>query len=254
MKHLIDVNKIIDFQKDIVFLHPILEFLYPVAVSEDNLLFIYDLKNSGREYEFVKQIKPAMPVPKGIRAAVQITDYNKKASCIVSNEIFGSPLNYVEIFHQFVHCYQIQECEYKIKNSLTIYKQETKKFNFMWEINFPFPFESSRFQQYYADFISGVQEKDSIQIRKSRQNLKDLLTKMQYEYLVWQEWKEGLAKYVEKLIKNHLNIKIHNSNYLTPCEKTCFFAAGSIFIEYLSDNNDDFLLNIEKLFYEMMNY
>lgn len=38
--------------------------------------------------------------------------------------------------------------------------------------------------------------------------MKDTLTTPDYEYMVWEEWKEGFARLIENRIRNNLELKL----------------------------------------------
>jgi hypothetical protein len=88
-------------------------------------------------------------------------------------------------------------------------------------------------------------------IIKYHRDMKTYLSETEYEYMIWQEWKEGFARYVENLIRDKLKME-RNSNVLTPpFERHHFYEIGSRYIEMLVKEESDLNNDMEKLFYKM---
>ena len=154
------LQKITTFQKKIQDLHPFLNKLYPVVVVEGDDFYIYDIDPKTKRYIFIKAAQPAMIVPKGIRAAFPLDFYDNKMACVVSGEVFDDLSGYATIFHEFIHCAQMECCEQKLKSGLKVAQEAQAKNDFMWELNHPFPYEDSVFTEVYTIFLEAASNKD----------------------------------------------------------------------------------------------
>ena len=73
-------------------------------------------------------------------------------------------------------------------------KEAIKNEEYMWELKYDFPYEDVVFVRLYKQFFVSLEKGDSAEIIQSRLMLKQHLKNNDYEYLVWQEWKEGFAR------------------------------------------------------------
>jgi len=78
------------------------------------------LHKLSREYRFQKKATEPFSIPKGIKASFPLSCYDGKPSCVVTREIFNSLKGYITIFHEFIHCSQMNTCEQKLKNTLLV--------------------------------------------------------------------------------------------------------------------------------------
>ncbi len=138
-KYLPGLNRIFKLHEIVKEMHPALENVYPVAVAEEGQFYIFEpaVNNS---YRFVKQTAIISPVPKGIKAAYPLQENDNKMTCVVTGEVFDSMDGYAIIFHEFVHCAEFATVEMKLKENLEIYKLAMKQKDWMWELNYPFPY------------------------------------------------------------------------------------------------------------------
>lgn len=105
------LGRLITMQKDIKDIHPFLNQLHPIAIVEDDYLYIFDFDHLSRKYRYQKKEPVPFPMPKGIRASFPLSSYGGKPSCVVSRDIFKSLNGYILIFHEFIHCIQANTCE-----------------------------------------------------------------------------------------------------------------------------------------------
>jgi len=178
-------------QKKIEHIHPFLEIFYPVAVYEYGKLYIYDYDSDKNVYVFIRKTDAPFPMPDGIRASFPLSVNENKPTCIVSPDVFDTRKEMVLIFHEFMHCHQYSMVELKIKERLKIYQKAMTNKDYMWELQHPFPYKDSVFVSYYDWFLKALSENDTSRINQTRQRLREHLGEMDYEYMVWQEWKEG---------------------------------------------------------------
>jgi hypothetical protein len=247
-EYLTDLNKIITLHDSISGFHRALEKLQPVAIVRDNQFLIYDVNPEGDGYIFVKQAPTPMPVPEGVRAAFPLPAYDGKAACVVTADVFDSQEGYVTILHEFVHCYQSDTCEQDLKMHLTLARQSQEAGNFMWEIEHPFPYHDPDFVRSYTHFLKALASGRPEAVDSARKQIKACLSPVDFEYLVWQEWKEGFARWVENKLQAQLGLPLNLGGTEQPFNRVLFYAGGAAHIEYLSRQNSDLVDNLPALF------
>ena len=192
-----------------------------------------------------------MPVPQGTRAAFQIEAYGGRIACVVTPEIFDNLDGYVTILHEFVHCHQYETCEQSIKMKLDIACQAKEKGDFMWEINHPFPYSATNFIEPYGQLLEALANEDHKKILSQRKELKKYLGRHDFEYMVWQEWKEGFARWVENLVKRKLGIKENKGGFKPPYSRVLFYAGGEAYIDYLKKRKPYLIKDLRALFHHL---
>jgi len=106
-----EIIKMHDTIKDI---HVSLEKLYPITVINNGYFFIFDINEFGNKYEFKLKVETPMPISGEILAAFPLDSYDTKPSAAISNRILENKDNYVFIFHEFVHCFQMENGEFEL--------------------------------------------------------------------------------------------------------------------------------------------
>ena len=109
----------------------------------------------------------------------------------------------------------------------------------MWEMNYPFPYET----------VGLYDISDLINYHK---NMKEYLKETDFEYMIWQEWKEGFARYVENLVREELKTDKNINTLNPPFDRISFYEIGSRYIKLLLENDKTINGDLEKLFYTMM--
>lgn len=244
-------DQLISLHRDVAGLNPAIEKCYPVAIALDGQFHIYDLNFKRNHYQFQKRASLPMPVSTGIRAAFQIEAYDGRIACVVTPEIFETMDGYVTILHEFVHCYQYETCEQSLKMKLDIACQATEKGDFMWEIQHPFPYSATNFTDPYDRFLEALANGDHEGILIQRKELKKYLGLHDFEYMVWQEWKEGFARWVENLVKRHLGIKENKGGFEPPYSRVLFYAGGEAYIDYLGKRKTYLVNDLRALFHHL---
>jgi hypothetical protein len=232
-------------------LNPALEKCYPVAVVEDDQFLIFDLDPDGEDYQFIKRTPTPMPVPTGVRAAFQLEDYGGRIVSVVTPEVFDSLGGYVTLLHEFVHCFQYEICEQSIKMGLDIARQAQESGDFMWEIEHPFPYTAHAFSIPYTEYLAGLENEDQQQVITARKALKTYLGMHDYEYMVWQEWKEGFARWVENTVRLALALPENKGGMEPPFSRVTFYAGGEARIKSLGKTQPELLSDLPKLFKRM---
>jgi hypothetical protein len=246
------LQKLFEVQKKIERVHPFLKKLYPVAIVEGDLFYVFDLDPSKKRYVFTKLAKPAMIVPEGIRAAFPLDFYDNKMACVVTRDVFDDLSGYVMIFHEFIHCAQTDCCEYKLKSGLNVAQQAQAANDYMWELNFPFPYEDSDFSDIYKIFLDAAAKKDVGTVSRCRAFLKETLNTPDYEYMVWEEWKEGFARLIENRIRRKLELKENHGGVDLPYNRVAFYEGGARYISILLEEDKSLEKDIEALFQKML--
>jgi hypothetical protein len=246
------LQKIFEIQKKIERIHPFLKKLYPVAIVKEDIFYVFDLDPSGKRYVLAKLAKPAIIVPDGIRAAFPLDFYDNKMACVVTGDVFDDLSGYVMIFHEFVHCAETDCCEYKLKSGLGVAQRAQASGDFMWELNHPFPYEDSDFSEIYAIFLEAAAKGDANTVFRCRTFLKEVLNTPDYEYMVWQEWKEGFARLIENRIRNRLELEENHAGIEQAFNRVTFYEGGALYISILFEKDKSLEKDIEALFHKML--
>jgi hypothetical protein len=255
-RYIQQLHKLFELRSQIVDVHPLLQKLYPVAIVINDHFYIFDVDATGQAYTFVKQAPTPMPVPKGVRAAFPLECYGGKSVCVVTDDVFDTLDGYVTIFHEFVHCYQWETCEGRLKDTLSIAQKAKAENDFLWEINYPFPYSSTEFVEAYTALLMLV---DGVALHNSRRpleacrsRLRQILAAGDFEYMVWQEWKEGFARYIENRISAKLGLAENHSGAEAPFDRVVFYEGGARMIAYFEQLLSIPELDIEILFNRMI--
>ncbi|MBN2391453.1 MAG: NUDIX domain-containing protein [Anaerolineae bacterium] len=234
-----------------IFALPLLTHVFPIAIMDADQFLIFDVDPSGKRYTFIKQAPTPMPIPQSVRAAFPLECYGGKPACVVTDDVFDTLDAYVTIFHEFVHCYQYQTCADKLKAMLNVARQAQAANDFMWEINYPFPYDAPDFVETYAAFLEAAAHQNYDDIRDCRARLRDILRAEDFEYMIWQEWKEGLARYIENRIKQHLDLPENHGGAAPPFDRVTFYEGGARLIAALTNTQPELAADIEKLFHRI---
>ena len=242
-----ELRKIEKLHLEIAGIHRALGKLSPVAVvtPAENRITIYDVNPSGH-YECVAEKTASFPLPDRIEAAFPLEFYDpSKSCCIVSENVFEDKNSFVTVFHEFVHCYQFATCELKIKSSLLIAKKYPDS---MWEINHPFPYTEAFFVNAFGEVKNAVEYSYSARLVEVFRSMKSRLQQTDYEYLIWQMWKEGLARYVENCIREKYGLDKNTCGSQLPYDRISMYYLGELLISYLRKKNEAVVEDIEALY------
>ncbi len=144
-----------------------------------------------------------------LRAAFPLDFYENRMACVVSSDVFDDLSGYVMIFHEFIHCAQMENGEPELKNEL--------------------------------------------RVARCRSFLRELLNALDYEYMVWQEWKEGFARLIENRLRNKLELAENRGGIDLPFNRVTFYEGGERYISLLFGQNKELEKDIETLFRHMLN-
>jgi ADP-ribose pyrophosphatase YjhB (NUDIX family) len=221
------LQKVFDIRTQIEAIHPLLTQVFPIAIVDADQFLIFDVDPSGKRYTFVKQAPTPMPIPKGVRAAFPLECYGGKPACVVTDDVFDTLEGYVTLFHEFVHCYQSETCEAKLKATLNVARQAQAANDFMWEINYPFPYTAPDFVETYAAFLEAAARQEHDTARECRARLRESLRAEDFEYMIWQEWKEGFARFIENRIQQRLGLEENHGGAEQPFNRVTFYEGGA---------------------------
>ncbi|MCL1846041.1 MAG: hypothetical protein FWF77_09070 [Defluviitaleaceae bacterium] len=123
--------------------------------------------------------------------------------------------------------------------------------NFSWEIDYPFPYDD----EYFSDATEKLNNAPGANLTTHFANyhmeMKARLKTTDYEYLVWQEWKEGFARYIENLIRTKMKMSPNKTELIRPFDRVGFYELGSRYIRALLEADNSLAHNLDKLFHVM---
>jgi hypothetical protein len=245
-------EKLIDLKEAMGDINPALAGFYPVALAVEDRFGVYDFIPEKQAYQFIKELPAPIQVPEGVRAAFQLEGYGGRIACVVTPDVFDSQEGIITLLHEFVHCYQYETCEQELKMTLDIACQAQERGDFMWEIQHPFPYTAEDFIQPYKQFLMGLESGDEAMIKTSRKALRTYLGVHDYEYMVWQEWKEGFARWVENRIKYRLELLENKGGLKKPFSRVVFYAGGEAYIAHLVKKDPGLAEDLPALFHCML--
>jgi hypothetical protein len=242
------LKKIFEYQAKVADLHPALKSVYPVAIVESGEFFIFEPDPAAQVYRPVKSFPDTFNVSKGIRAAMPLAGWNNRMACVVSGEAFDTPKGFVLVLHEFVHCYEWDTCEQRLKEKLIIFQESMKNKDYMWELQFPFPYADQTWAPVYADWLSALERDDDQAAKGLRAKLRTLLSPRNWEYMTWQEWKEGLARCLENRIDGRLRLPANLNGCQAPFDRVTFYCGGQRLINRLWRTDPKLVDDIEALY------
>jgi len=240
------------WQAGICSLHPTLVSHHPIAFLKSNYFHIFDFQPDRKRYVFVKSHETPCPIPQGIRASFPLDFYDQKPTCIVDESIFDEEDGYVTIMHEFMHCQQFLECEQDLKSRLNIAKMAIEQNDMSWEITYGFPYRNPVFIDLYQQYLIALESRQLENTILLRRQIRDSLSRDAYEYMVWQEWKEGFARFIENQIRVHCDLHVNDYGRQQPFDRISFYHSGSLLIQQLSDNTAELKNDLELLFDHML--
>lgn len=249
MNHEAKLHNLFPLQAKLQHLHALLQTLYPVAIAVQDEMLVYEPR--GSRYELTAAFPSPIPIPRGVRAAFPLEEFNNRMACVVTEEVFDSLDGYVTIFHEFVHCCQFETCEPAIKSQLAIAQKAQAENDPMWEINTPFPYGNQGFIDAYTRLGRALTRHDLPSVIETRAALRVTLAPMDYEYMLWQEWKEGFARWLENRMQAALNLSLNLGGGHEPFTRVSFYAHGAALIDLLAEGDPALVNDLERLFHQL---
>jgi hypothetical protein len=227
-------------------LHPAFAQVYPIALAVDGRFDVYTPDQAVERYTLAGQIPAGMPVPDGVRAAFPLDPFG--FVCVVTGEVFDEPHGYATIFHEFVHCYQGTTCEPDLRQSLVLAREAEATGNFMWELQHPFPYGDPAFADAYSAWLNALDSSDTEAAGTARTRLRGLLSAQDFEYMLWQEWKEGIARHLENAIRARSGLEPNHGGTQPPYTRVSFYAGGDRLMTYLASHDAALRADLPRLF------
>jgi hypothetical protein len=72
--------------------------------------------------------------------------------------------------------------------------------------------------------------------------------------MVWVEWKEGFARFIENEIRSRYGIEANHSGEEPPYNRVTFYYGGEMFIRFLNRDDRERLRDVEELFKRMFTF
>jgi hypothetical protein len=251
-QHREHLQRIFDVMERVRNVHPLLAQPCPIALVEDDTFFIFDVRSPQGPYAPVKQARATMPIPAGVRAAFPLEAYQDRIACVVSSDIFDSLDGYATLMHEFAHCHQWQTVEPALRDRLSIARQAWARNDPMWELDYSFPYTDPIFVKAYAGFLDVSQRQDLPAAVRCWARLKRTLQTGDYEYLVWQAWKEGFARWVENGVRRSLGLSEIHGGAQAPFSRVSFYEGGARLIDLLTTRDPQLACHLDQLFKRML--
>jgi hypothetical protein len=240
--------KVQAWQKQAADLHPAFAKTYPVALVDNKQWYVFEADAAGKGWNLSAQAPVKSPVPAGVMAAMPLDFWNYRMACVVTPKIFSSPGGYAVILHEFVHCFQWETVEGKLKEGLTVCREAMARGDYMWELQHPFPYGNSKVKRAYGLWLAALEKGRMKKAGYWRSVLKKGLNSRDWEYMTWQEWKEGLARYLENQVRIRFGLKTNRPDQDASFNRISFYNGGELFITRLQENEPGLEKNLERLF------
>jgi hypothetical protein len=247
-KYAAPLKKIFDYQAMFASLDPALAKIYPVAIVENKTFYVFEPVLTEKSYRLVKTAPDTFSVPAGVRAAMPLSFWDNRMACVVTPEVFGQPDGYVLIFHEFVHCAQWYGGEQTFKQGLAIFREAMEKRDYMWELQYPFPYSDPDFVRIYGALLEAWEKNDTAAAASLRADLAKILSPAEWEYLTWQEWKEGSARNLENRMRQVAGLPENGNGQDPPYDRVIFYVGGDRLIRFLRRVEHDAALDFETLY------
>jgi hypothetical protein len=89
---------------------------------------------------------------------------------------------------------------------------------------------------------------DEATARRERAALKKALSADDWGYLTWQEWKEGLARYLENRMRGVAGLPENVGGEEGPYNRVTFYRGGDLLIRFLERRQPGVVNDMEKLY------
>ena len=223
------LNSVTDMHGKIRNVDKSIEKLYPIAVVKENVFYIFDIIE--RKYTFIKTGEiPGIQIPKGVLAAFPLPFYDGRGCVVVDESALETTEGLIFVFHEFVHCYQLETSENKLKTGLEIHRKALGNGNSMWELSHPFPYDNLAVSKLLDSLYESLIGQSIDGIKGILKELKTVLSNVDCEYMLWQEWKEGYARYIENKLRAVYKLKINSGSITGVKDRVIFYELGNIMI------------------------
>lgn len=218
---------------------------YPIALLDGKLIYLFEAEDGF--YKFVKKVNIQNDYPAKIRAAFNLPENDFAMTCVVSKGALNKLEERILIYHEFVHCYQAETCEESIKSDLDIYQKAMAIKDYMWEINYEFPYDNLVLETIYKESMLALEKGDKEEASAQRRLLFSKLNKDQRDYLMWQEWKEGYARYTENQLREFFQVRKNAFGRNEKLSRISFYVGGELLINHLVKDAPELKNDLGKL-------
>ncbi|MBN2852089.1 MAG: hypothetical protein JXQ23_05065 [Clostridia bacterium] len=127
-------NEVFQVYNQIKILDNSLSKLYPIAVVDHQVFYVFDFDELLQKYVFVLENQlPGISMPEHILASFPLEFYGGKPAAIITEHALSSTSELINVFHEFVHCHQYEFYEMDLRKNLEIAMINKKSDNFMWK-------------------------------------------------------------------------------------------------------------------------
>lgn len=221
--------------------HGIVAALHPIAVASGRVLTVYDGAHLS-DFREVERVEFSFEIPDATQAAFPLEQYNNRCVAVLGCGVVSTQDDMVTLIHEFVHCDQWESCEPTLRAELTIEQHYRSQANSMWEINHPFPYDNCEVQNAFSGYKKALSEGDRAGAMRMKQKIHDSVSTMDFEYLLWQEWKEGYARYCENRLRKLLSMPEARSPEHV-FDRVSLYASGELLITLLARETNVRLLD-----------
>ena len=226
------LGKISALQAAIRDLHPLFDRLYPIGVVADDRLLVYDVDPGQRAYRLVRDSVIPGLVAEGTRTTVPLSDHGNRPVCIVTRDAFDTVDGCISVLHEFVHCAQWETCEPELSAGLrTAYKRVGQVH--VWEARYPFGYDNYRLDNSYRRMLVALEGGDLATGLSCHAAAAAVLSALDREFMIWHEWKEGFARWLENKARRRLGVRRNESGRTGPFGPEAFHIGGAELIHLL---------------------
>jgi len=207
-------------------LHPLLERLYPIGIVNEERLLVYDVDPGRRSYRLVRNSVIPGPLFEHTCTTVPLADYGNRPVCVVSSDTLDSVSGCIAVFHEFAHCAQWETCEPELAAALAIAYKGVGRVC-VWEARHPFPYDNDRLTYSYRRLLAALEAGDLVSAFSWHSDAAQDLSQLDREFMVWNEWKEGFARWVEDKVRRRLGVRRNECGRLGPFGRETLHVGGS---------------------------
>jgi len=247
-----ELKQITQMQQSAIEVHPLFTKLYPIALVDGEEVYIFE--ELGGEYKFKLKKKASRPYPNQIRAAFPMQENDFKMTCVVSPDALNKQSERILIFHEFVHCFQMETCEMELKENLSIYTKAMAEKDYMWEINYAFSYDNPEIWKSYKKTATLMEAGKLVLAKQARIELMSMLSDEEKQYLVWQEWKEGFARFIENELRMYFRTENNDYGWEQDFSRITFYAGGERMIRALVSQDIELQKDLKRLYEEMVEF
>jgi len=178
--------------------HSLFKGDYPLVLVTKDRMDFYKVNKEG-DYDLVRQDTRPDWISTRVMAALPYEENAGQMTALVEACSLQTLEGRIGIQHEFVHCYQESLGLERLRQVLDICKEPDP----LWELNFNFPYydqEVGACLKQLADF-RGTPCLSTKAFLNTLRDLRGCLRKLEFEYLVWQVWLEGFARFIENRLR-----------------------------------------------------